>query len=116
MKVHTIAEAKAKFSEAKALVKSEGAHIFAPKAAFELSKLITNAIGILVLAIVFILAPTIGNAIQTAMPIESADANWTKISGASLWGTLAPMIQVVAIVGIAGLVITSIMDFRREAQ
>lgn len=85
------------------------------KAGMSISSLGVECIGILVLVIVFILVPVIGDAVFAAMPAVNSSA-WGDITGPELWATLSPMIQVTAIVLIAALVIKAIYDFRKGAQ
>ena len=80
-----------------------------------ISKLGVEAIGILVLVIIFILCPVIGDAVFSAMP-EVNTTTWGDVTGPELWSTLSPMIQVTAIVLIAALVIKAIYDFRQGAE
>ena len=84
-------------------------------AGMNISKLGVEAIGILVLVIIFILVPVIGDAVFEAMPTVNSTM-WGDITGPELWSTLSPMLQVTAIVLIAALVIKSIYDFRSGAQ
>lgn len=50
-----------------------------------------------------------------AMPAVNS-TQWGDITGPELWSTLAPMIQVTAIVLIAALVIKAIYDFKTGAS
>ena len=81
--------------------------------AVTISKIGFEAIGILVLVVVWLLIPFLGNAITTAMgtlPEGSAWANAPK--GAEMWTSIAPILQTAVIVVIVGLILKVIYDLR----
>lgn len=68
-------------------------------------------VGILVLAIVFMLAPTIGGQMETAMPALAANSNWNSTyntglkTGPDVWEQLSPFLIVVGLVILAAIII-----------
>lgn len=69
------------------------------------------AVGILVVAIVFSLAPTIGGQIDSAMPALGATSNWNATyntglkTGPDVWEQLSPFIIIVGLVMLAAIII-----------
>ena len=68
------------------------------------------AVAILIVCIVFMLAPTIGGTIENAQPALAADSNWnasynTDIpTGAGIWTQTSPMVVVLIFVILAGII------------
>lgn len=77
---------------------------------FGLAALGGVAIAVLIVAIVFALAPTIGGTIEDSMPTLDADSEWNSSyntdlrTGADVWEDLSPFVIVVAFVMMAGVV------------
>jgi len=77
---------------------------------FGLAALGGVAIAVLIVAIVFALAPTIGGTIEDSMPTLDADSEWNHTyntdlkTGADVWEDLSPFVIVVAFVMMAGVV------------
>lgn len=69
------------------------------------------AIGILTLAVVIMLGPTIGGSMEEAMPALSATSEWNSSyntdipTGAETWEQLVPFLIVVGIVILAAIII-----------
>lgn len=84
--------------------------------AVTISKIAFEAIGILVLIIVLVLIPVIGNAVETAMPAPDPTSPWADFigQGATMWGTVAPIITVCVLVTIVGLVLKVIWDLKKN--
>lgn len=77
---------------------------------FGLAALGGVAIAVLIVAIVFALAPTIGGTIEDSMPTLDDDSEWNSSyntdlkTGADVWEALSPFVIVVAFVMMAGVV------------
>jgi hypothetical protein len=77
---------------------------------FGLAALGGVAIAVLMLAIVFSLAPTIGGTIEGSMPALAADSDWNASyntdlkTGGDIWAELSPFVVVVAFVMMAGII------------
>lgn len=84
------------------------------KGAVTISKIGLEAVGILVLIVILILIPTIGNAIQAAMPTIAESSAWAEFTedAANLYGSVAPIITVCVLVCLVGLVLKVIFDLR----
>lgn len=84
------------------------------KGAVTVSKIGLEAVGILVLIVILILIPTIGSAIQSAMPTIESTSPWAGHEGdaAGLWESVAPIITVCVLVCLVGLVLKVIFDLR----
>lgn len=69
------------------------------------------AVGILVVAIVFTLAPVIGGQIESGMPALDATSNWNSTyntglkTGADVWEQLSPFVIIVGLVLLAAIII-----------
>jgi len=75
--------------------------------------LIGVAIAMAALIIIFQIVPMIGYQVDTAVTIP-AGSQWNVsennlVSGVDLWGSVGPLIKLVAIVSLLGLVIASVM-------
>lgn len=84
--------------------------------AVTISKIAFEAIGILVLIIVLVLIPVIGNAVETAMPAPESTSPWAEFvgGGAAMWGTVSPILTVCVLVCIVGLVLKVIWDLKKN--
>ena len=76
--------------------------------------LVTAAIAIAALVIIFAIVPMIGYQVDTAVPIPAASqwnatTNTDIVTGVGLWGSVGPLIKLVAIVSFLGLVIASVI-------
>jgi len=76
--------------------------------------LVTASIAVAALVIIFAIVPMIGYQVDTAVPIPSgsqwnATTNTNIVTGVSLWGSVGPLIKLVAIVSFLGLVIASVI-------
>lgn len=81
--------------------------------AVTISKIGFEAIGILVLVVVWLLIPFLGNAITTAMGNIDANSEWANApAGAEMWTSIAPILQTAVIVVIVGLILKVIYDLR----
>lgn len=85
--------------------------------------LVTASIAVAALVIIFAIIPMIGFQVDTAVPIPTnsswnASTNPTIVTGVSLWGSIGPLIKLVAIVSFLGLVIASVIMLagRREGE
>ena len=77
-----------------------------------MSKIGTEAIGILVLVVIFSLIPNISSVITTNLNTTLA-AGWEKApSGASLWSQTAPILQAAVIIVVVGLILKVIYNVR----
>jgi len=83
--------------------------------------LVTASIAVAALVIIFAIIPMIGYQVDTAVPIPgssqwNATTNPDMVTGVSLWGSVGPLIKLVAIVSFLGLVIASVIMLagRRE--
>lgn len=81
--------------------------------AVTISKIGFEAIGILVLVVVWLLIPFLGNAITTAMGNIDNTSEWYNApAGAEMWTSIAPILQTAVIVVIVGLILKVIYDLR----
>ena len=81
--------------------------------AVTISKIGFEAIGILVLVVIWMLIPYLGNAIQDAMGNIATTSEWANASsGADMWNTVAPILQTAVIVCIVGLILKVIYDLK----
>ena len=76
--------------------------------------LIGVAIAMAALIIIFQIVPMIGYQVESAVEIPNGSqwnysTNSNIVSGVSLWGSVGPLIKLVAIVSLLGLVIASVM-------
>ena len=76
--------------------------------------LVTASIAVAALIIIFAIIPMIGYQVDSAVPIPAssqwnATTNDAIVSGVSLWGSIGPLIKLVAIVSFLGLVIGSVI-------
>lgn len=77
-----------------------------------MARLGVEAIGILVLVVIWTLIPVIGSAITKGMPAVT-DAAWTAAgNGTSLWTTAEPLLRVCVIVLIAALILAVVFELR----
>jgi hypothetical protein len=69
------------------------------------------AIGILVVAIIFMLVPVIGGTMDSSMPALGATSKWNATyntalkTGSDFWQTLSPFILIAALAGVAMIVV-----------
>lgn len=76
-----------------------------------------EAVSILVLIVVFMIIPFIGNAIANAMGNIDANSPWANSpNGAALWKTLAPILQTACVVVVVGLILKVIYDLRSNSK
>ena len=81
--------------------------------AVTISKIGFEAIGILVLVVIWMLIPYLGDAIQGAMGDVDANSAWANSSsGADMWNTVAPILQTAVIVCIVGLILAVIYSLK----
>lgn len=79
-----------------------------------MARLGTEAVGILVLVVIWTLIPQIGNAVTTGMPAIPAGSGWAgAANGSSLWLSAEPMLRVAVIVLVAALILAVIMELRQ---
>ena len=71
-----------------------------------------EAVSILVLIVVFMIIPFIGNAITEAMGSITTGPWSNAPNGAGLWGSVAPILQTACIVVVVGLILKVIYDLR----
>ena len=76
--------------------------------------LVTASIAVAALVIIFAIIPMIGYQVDSAVPIPggsqwNATTNTDIVTGVSLWGSIGPLIKLVAIVSFLGLVIGSVI-------
>ena len=73
--------------------------------------LVGAGVGILALAVVFMLGPVVGGQLETAMPALGASSNWNASyntglkTGADVWESLTPFLIVVGLVILAAIII-----------
>lgn len=73
--------------------------------------LASAGVGILVLAVIFMLGPVIGGQMDAAMPALPADSEWNATAnedlktGADVWATLTPFLIIVGLVILAAIII-----------
>lgn len=72
-----------------------------------------EAIGVLVLVVIWTLIPQIGNAITAGMPTIPSGSGWDVApNGTSLWTQAEPMLRICVIVLIAALILAVIFELR----
>ena len=71
-----------------------------------------EAVSILVLIVIFMIIPFIGNAISEAMGEITSGAWSSAPNGSALWTTIAPILQTACIVVVVGLILKVIYDLR----
>jgi hypothetical protein len=73
--------------------------------------LVSCGVGILALAIVFMLGPVIGGQMEAAMPALGATSNWNSSyntdlkTGADVWEDLTPFLIIVGLVIMAAIIL-----------
>jgi hypothetical protein len=73
--------------------------------------LVGAGVGILALAIVFMLGPVIGGQMETAMPALGANSEWNATyntdlkTGADVWSELTPFLIIVGLVIMAAIIL-----------
>lgn len=78
-----------------------------------MARLGVEAIGVLVLVVIWTLIPQIGAAITTGMPDLPAGSAWAAAgNGTSLWIQAEPMLRICVIVLIAALILAVIFELR----
>lgn len=82
-----------------------------------MARLGVEAIGILVLVVIWTLIPQIGNAITSGMPALPEGSAWgTAANGTSLWIQAEPMLRICVIVLIAALILAVIFELRASKR
>lgn len=76
-----------------------------------------EAVSILVLIVVFMIIPFIGQAISNAMGNIDVNSPWANApNGTSLWSSVAPILQTACIVVVVGLILKVIYDLRQNQK
>lgn len=79
---------------------------------FNMTRLGFEAIGVLVLVVIWTLIPVIGSAITKGMPAVTDTAWASAANGTSLWTTAEPLLRVCVIVLIASLILAVVFELR----
>jgi len=84
-----------------------------------MNKLVGFSIGALILVVIFAIVPLIGSEVDAATGDLAADSPWNSTynaeiaTGADLWGDVGSMISLAAVILVIGVVIASIMYYRK---
>jgi len=83
--------------------------------AVNMSLIAAEAIGILVLTVIWSIIPYIGSSLESTMPAVNETSPWYgAASGSTLWLQAEPMLRICIIVMIIALVLTVVMGLKRN--
>ncbi|MDD3098878.1 MAG: hypothetical protein PHW36_00820 [Bacilli bacterium] len=105
--------------ELKASVQEKGLKqtVLNESGAVNMTLLGAEAIGILILVVIWTIIPYIGSTLTEAIPAINESSAWYGVSdGASLWIQAEPMLRICVIVVIVGLVLSVVLTLRKGKQ
>jgi uncharacterized membrane protein len=80
----------------------------------DMQKVIGLAVGLLIVVVIFYLAPGMGEEVSTALPINASGDFATAPTGAEVWTSGATLMKVVIIVVFIGVAIGALFKLKKQ--